>query len=178
MTLAVAAAPPLLVKICTSALPKTLLAVLFMADVTLAPDPDKSLVYHSMAPITVPSLRVVSVSSNLISGVPTLASRRIKNTLPVTLPVVLILPASTLPVKPTAPAKVVPVGLITMMLLTPPGLNVMLPLITGISTLVVPLKILSALILPVNTALPVTVRLPTMFTLVLSKVTKSPAFMV
>jgi hypothetical protein len=87
-------------------------------------------------------------------------------TLPVadTCPAVTTLPPTTLPDTLARPVTIIPVVANTATFDTPPTVMLALPLITGISMLVVPLKILSALMLPTNTALPVTVRLPTMLT--------------
>ena len=81
-----------------------------------------------------------------------------------TCPAVRKLPPVILPVTLCNPVTYSPVVAQTTTLLVPPIVTLALPLVTGISMLVVPLKILSALILPTSTALPVTVRLPSMFT--------------
>ena len=121
---------------------------------------------------------------------------RVKTTLPVVLrlaasillataklPLVDKFPAVRFPVMLAYPAMLAPAEDTTTTFDTPPTDTVILPLGVGISTLLVPLKILSPAMLPVKLALPVTVKSPLMITSAAlanspSKVMESVAFRV
>ena len=160
--------PGVPVKICTLLLPPVSTNVARIDADT--PAAVTSLVNHSTAPNIVPAVPVVSVSWNLIVGWPRLASRRIvilpvvstlpNVTLAATTPVTVKFPIMALPEILELPLTLNPDGVNTATFETPPTVMLALPLAAGISILVVPLNNLSPEMLPVNVALPVTVKFP------------------
>ena len=170
---------PLAVWISTFALPPASAYTALTAAVTRGPAPVASEANHSNDPMFAPSeLTAVFESVNRMVGdvvavddlvrtiLPVVIFKLPPSTLPVALtrPPVLILAPVILPLALDVPVTAIPALLATNTLAVPLTLIFALPLATGISMLVVPLKILSPEMLPVSATLPETVKLPSMIT--------------